>query len=189
MDTLKSAGPFTVFAPTDDAFAKLPKGTVEDLLKPENKAKLAGILTYHVVAGKVMSGDVVKLKEAATVNGAKVTIDASAGVKVDGATVTTVNADLKTGGLLIAGALTRSGDATVGLSLPGACRIGYCSDWLLGVRCVTGCQNGWHVTPGGCRVVTPNLGVSRVSLVWLRGPHYCSMLSSIESWRFDCKIT
>jgi transforming growth factor-beta-induced protein len=97
VDTLKSAGPFTVFAPTDDAFAKLPKGTVEDLLKPENKAKLAGILTYHVVAGKVMSGDVVKLKEAATVNGAKVTIDASTGVKVDGATVTTADIECKNG--------------------------------------------------------------------------------------------
>ena len=97
VDTLKSAGPFTVFAPTDDAFAKLPKGTVEDLLKPENKAKLAGILTYHVVAGKVMSGDVVKLKEAATVNGAMVKIDASAGVKVDGATVTTADIECKNG--------------------------------------------------------------------------------------------
>ena len=97
MDTLKSAGPFTVFAPTDDAFAKLPKGTVEDLLKPENKAKLAGILTYHVVAGKVMSGDVVKLKEAATVNGAMVKIDASAGVKINDATVTTADIECKNG--------------------------------------------------------------------------------------------
>ncbi len=67
IDTLKGKGPFTVFAPTDDAFAKLPAGTVEDLLKPENKAKLTAILTYHVVAGKVMAGDVVKLKHAATV--------------------------------------------------------------------------------------------------------------------------
>ena len=97
VDTLKSAGPFTVFAPTDDAFAKLPKGTVEDLLKPENKAKLAGILTYHVVAGKVMSGDVVKLKEAATVNGAMVKIDASAGVKINDATVTTADIECKNG--------------------------------------------------------------------------------------------
>ena len=69
VETLKGKGPFTVFAPTDEAFAKLPKGTVEDLLKPENKKKLAGILTYHVVAGKVMAADVVKLTEATTVQG------------------------------------------------------------------------------------------------------------------------
>src|SRR5512144_3212790 len=67
--TLKGDGPFTVFAPTDAAFAKLPAGTVENLLKPENKAQLTAILTYHVVAGKVMAADVVKLKEAKTVNG------------------------------------------------------------------------------------------------------------------------
>ena len=75
IDTLKGKGPFTVFAPTDDAFAKLPKGTVEDLLKPENKAKLTAILTYHVVAGKVMAADVLKLKSAKTVNGKSVQID------------------------------------------------------------------------------------------------------------------
>jgi uncharacterized surface protein with fasciclin (FAS1) repeats len=69
VDTVKGAGPFTVFAPTDAAFAKLPAGTVENLLKPENKAQLAAILTYHVVPGKVMAADVVKLKEAKTVNG------------------------------------------------------------------------------------------------------------------------
>ena len=97
VDTLKGDGPFTVFAPTDDAFAKLPKGTVDDLLKPENKDKLAGILTYHVVAGKVMSGDVVKLTEAETVNGQKVKIDASEGVKVDDATVTTADVECKNG--------------------------------------------------------------------------------------------
>ncbi len=74
VETLKGAGPFTVFAPTDEAFAKLPKGTVEDLLKPENKAKLTSILTYHVVAGKVMAADVVKLKEAKTVKGDMVKI-------------------------------------------------------------------------------------------------------------------
>lgn len=68
VETLQGAGPFTVFAPTDEAFAKLPKGTVENLLKPENKAKLAGILTYHVVAGKVMAADV-KTMKAKTVNG------------------------------------------------------------------------------------------------------------------------
>ena len=65
----QGTGPFTVFAPTDEAFAKLPKGTVEDLLKPENKAKLTAILTYHVVAGKVMATDVVKVKSAKTVQG------------------------------------------------------------------------------------------------------------------------
>ena len=74
VDTLKGAGPFTVFAPTDAAFAKLPAGTVENLLKPENKDQLTAILTYHVVAGKVMAADVVKLSEAKTVNGAPVKI-------------------------------------------------------------------------------------------------------------------
>ena len=69
VETLKGAGPFTVFAPTDAAFAKLPAGTVENLLKPENKAQLAAILTYHVVPGKVMAADVVNIKEAKTVNG------------------------------------------------------------------------------------------------------------------------
>src|SRR5512135_417163 len=69
VDTLKGPGPFTVFAPTDDAFAKLPAGTVENLLKPENKDQLTAILTYHVVPGRVMGAEVVKLKEAKTVNG------------------------------------------------------------------------------------------------------------------------
>lgn len=89
VDTLKGPGPFTVFAPTDEAFAKLPKGTVEDLLKPENKKKLTDILTYHVVAGKVTAADVVKLKEAKTVQGkaAKITV-ADGKVKVDAANVT-----------------------------------------------------------------------------------------------------
>ena len=89
VDTLKGAGPFTVFAPTDEAFAKLPAGTVEDLLKPENKEKLVGILTYHVVAGDVMAKDVVKLNEAKTVNGKMVKIMVQGGkVMVDGADVT-----------------------------------------------------------------------------------------------------
>ena len=88
VETLKGKGPFTVFAPTDEAFAKLPKGTVEDLLKPENKKKLAGILTYHVVAGKVMAADVVKLTEATTVQGSEVSIKVSDGkVTVDAANV------------------------------------------------------------------------------------------------------
>ena len=85
VDTLKGAGPFTVFAPTDEAFAKLPAGTLEGLLK--DKAKLTAILTYHVVSGKVMAADVVKLKSAKTVQGGSVTIDATKGVKVDGANV------------------------------------------------------------------------------------------------------
>ena len=69
VDTLKGPGPFTVFAPTDEAFAKLPPGTLESLLKPENKAKLQSILTYHVVPGKVMAQDVMKLHSAKTVEG------------------------------------------------------------------------------------------------------------------------
>ena len=88
IETLKSKGPFTVFAPTDEAFGKLPKGTVEDLLKPENKAKLVKILTYHVVAGKVMAADVVKLAKAKTVEGSEVKITVTEGkVKVDNANV------------------------------------------------------------------------------------------------------
>jgi uncharacterized surface protein with fasciclin (FAS1) repeats len=90
IDTLKGAGPFTVFAPTDEAFAKLPAGTLEALLK--DKAKLTAILTYHVVPGKVMAADVVKLKAAKTVQGQSVTIDATKGVKIDGANV--VKADI-----------------------------------------------------------------------------------------------
>jgi uncharacterized surface protein with fasciclin (FAS1) repeats len=88
VDTLRGEGPFTVFAPTDDAFAKLPAGTLESLLKPENKAKLAAILTYHVVPGKLSAKDVVKLSEAKTVQGASATIKVKGGkVTVDGANV------------------------------------------------------------------------------------------------------
>ncbi len=88
VDTLKGEGPFTVFAPTDEAFAKLPKETLADLLKPENKAKLTAILTYHVVAGNVKAADVVKLKSAKTVNGKEVKISVDGGkVKVDDANV------------------------------------------------------------------------------------------------------
>ena len=74
IQTLKGKGPFTVFAPTDEAFAKLPAATLADLLKPENKAKLQAILTYHVVPGKVMASEVTKLKSAKTVNGQSVKI-------------------------------------------------------------------------------------------------------------------
>ena len=95
VDTLKSAGPFTVFAPTDEAFAKLPKGTVEDLLKPENKAKLTSILTYHVVPGKIMSKDIAgKALKAKSVQGAEISVDATKGVMVDTAKV--VTADIET---------------------------------------------------------------------------------------------
>lgn len=90
VETLKGPGPFTVFAPTDDAFAKLPKGTVEDLLKPENKAKLVGVLTYHVVPSKVMAADIAgKTMKAKSVQGSELSIDATKGVKIDGATVIT----------------------------------------------------------------------------------------------------
>jgi uncharacterized surface protein with fasciclin (FAS1) repeats len=86
--TLKSEGPFTVFAPTDAAFAKLPPGTVQNLLKPENKSKLQDILTYHVVAGKVMAEDVIKIKSAKTVNGQSLSINLDGGkVMVDTANV------------------------------------------------------------------------------------------------------
>jgi uncharacterized surface protein with fasciclin (FAS1) repeats len=86
--TLKGAGPFTVFAPTDEAFAKLPAGTLEGLLKPENKAKLQAILTYHVVPGKVMAADVVNISTAKTVNGQSLAVTARNGtVMVDNAKV------------------------------------------------------------------------------------------------------
>ena len=82
VDTLKGPGPFTVFAPTDEAFEKLPKGTVESLLKPENKDKLKAVLLIHVVPGSVEAADVVKLKEAKTAGGATVKISTDDGVKV-----------------------------------------------------------------------------------------------------------
>jgi len=87
VDTLKGAGPFTVFAPTDDAFAKLPDGTVADLVKPENKAKLAAILTLHVVSGKVMAADITGPMTPASVNGEALHIDTANGVTVNGAKV------------------------------------------------------------------------------------------------------
>ncbi len=88
VETLQGKGPFTVFAPTDEAFAKLPKGTVEELLKPENKEKLTAVLTYHVVPGTVMAKDVVGLKTAKTVNGQELTVATKDGkVMIDGATV------------------------------------------------------------------------------------------------------
>jgi transforming growth factor-beta-induced protein len=95
VETLKGAGPFTVFAPTDEAFAKLPEGTVESLLKPENKEKLVAVLTYHVVPGKVMAADVVKLTEAPTVQGSKAKVKVVDGtVMIDAAKV--VKTDIET---------------------------------------------------------------------------------------------
>lgn len=95
VETLKGPGPFTVFAPTDAAFAALPAGTVEDLLKPENRDTLVAVLTYHVVPGKVMSADLAgKELEATTVQGSTVEIDARDGVSVDAAKV--VAADIET---------------------------------------------------------------------------------------------
>lgn len=96
VDTLKGEGPFTVFAPTDDAFAKLPAGALDRLLEPANKEQLQSILTYHVVAGQVMSADLLgKTTDAATVNGQSVSIDALDGVKVNNAKV--VSADIEAG--------------------------------------------------------------------------------------------
>jgi uncharacterized surface protein with fasciclin (FAS1) repeats len=104
VDTLKGPGPFTVFAPTDAAFAKLPAGTVDTLLKPENKAKLTAILTYHVVPGKVMAADVVKLSEAKTVEGAMVTVKVNGGkVMINNATVTTADVEASNGVIHVIG--------------------------------------------------------------------------------------
>ncbi len=92
VDTLKGAGPFTVFAPSDDAFAKLPDGTVADLVKPENKAKLAAILTLHVMSGKVAAADVAGQKlTPASVNGELLHVDGTDGVTVNGAKVVTAD--------------------------------------------------------------------------------------------------
>lgn len=97
VDTLKGEGPFTVFAPTDAAFAALPAGTVENLLKPENKDMLTAILTYHVVPGKVMSTDLSEGLKAATVNGKEVTITLEGGAKVNGAVISTADIEASNG--------------------------------------------------------------------------------------------
>ncbi|GAL28522.1 secreted and surface protein containing fasciclin-like repeats [Vibrio variabilis] len=98
VDTLKGEGPFTVFAPTDEAFAKLPEGTVESLLQPENKDKLVAILTYHVVPGKVMAADVMGLDKAKTVQGQEIMITKKDGmVMVDNATVVATDVKAKNG--------------------------------------------------------------------------------------------
>ncbi len=97
VETLKGEGPFTVFAPTDAAFAELPEGTVEDLLKPENKDQLTSILTYHVVPGKVMSTDLSDGMAAATVEGSEVTIGTEGGVTVNDASVVTADIEASNG--------------------------------------------------------------------------------------------
>lgn len=98
VDTLKGEGPFTVFAPTDEAFAALPEGTLETLLKPENKDQLTAILTYHVVSGKVMAADVVKVTSAKTVQGDEVTVKVEGDkVMIDGANVTTTDIECSNG--------------------------------------------------------------------------------------------
>ncbi len=98
VDTLKGDGPFTVFAPTDEAFAALPPGTVENLLKPENKDQLIAVLTYHVVPGKVTAAQASKLTEAETVNGQDIRISQSYGkVKIDQATVIAADIEASNG--------------------------------------------------------------------------------------------
>lgn len=98
VDVLKSDGPFTVFAPTNEAFAKLPAGTVENLLKPENKDKLVAVLTYHVVAGKVMSGDLTNGMKAKTVQGSEITVTLKDGkAMINNATVTAADIEADNG--------------------------------------------------------------------------------------------
>ncbi|MDA0873479.1 MAG: fasciclin domain-containing protein [Bacteroidetes bacterium] len=98
VDVLKGEGPFTVFAPTDEAFAALPEGTVENLLKPENLDQLVAVLTYHVVPGKVMAADVVNLTEATTVQGSTIEINVKEGmVMIDGAHVVTADVPASNG--------------------------------------------------------------------------------------------
>jgi transforming growth factor-beta-induced protein len=114
VDTLKGDGPFTVFAPTDEAFKKLPEGTVAELLKPENKAALAGILTYHVVPGSVMAEQVVKLTGATTVNGQRVDIKAGDnGVMVDGAKVLTTDIKCDNGVIHVIDSVILPADKTI----------------------------------------------------------------------------
>lgn len=97
VDTLKSDGPFTVFAPTDEAFAALPEGTVETLLMPENKDQLIAVLTYHVVPGKVMSTDLTDDMTAKTVQGSEIMIDLDNGVMINEASVTTADIETSNG--------------------------------------------------------------------------------------------
>ncbi|CAN5427732.1 fasciclin domain-containing protein [soil metagenome] len=96
-DTLSGNGPFTVFAPTNAAFAKLPAGTVEELVKPENKEKLAAILTYHVVGGKALSSGLADGQKVKTVNGQEITVSINGSVKIDQATVVTADLEASNG--------------------------------------------------------------------------------------------
>ena len=97
VETLSGPGPFTVFAPTDEAFANVPAETLQGLLKPEAKSQLVNVLTYHVVPGKVMASDVVKLTNAKTVQGQNVAISVNGGVKIDGANVVTTDIECDNG--------------------------------------------------------------------------------------------
>lgn len=121
IETLKGPGPFTVFAPTDEAFAKLPAGTVETLLKAENKGTLAGILTYHVVPGKVLAKQVVDLKGAVTVNGQRVDISVKEGtVMIDGAKVVTTDITCDNGVIHIIDSVILPSDKTIVQTADGA---------------------------------------------------------------------
>jgi transforming growth factor-beta-induced protein len=114
VDAVKGPGPFTVFAPTDEAFAKLPKGTVETLLKPENKAKLAAILTYHVVPGKVMAKDVVNVKGAKSLNGQRIDVKVNGGkVAVDNANVVKTDIVCSNGVIHVIDAVILPADANI----------------------------------------------------------------------------
>lgn len=114
VETLKSPGPFTVFAPTDEAFEKLPEGTIPTLLKPENRDKLTSILTYHVVPGSVMAADVVKLSGAKTVNGQRVNIQVADGtVMVDGAKVVTTDIKCDNGVIHVIDSVILPADKTI----------------------------------------------------------------------------
>ena len=95
--TLKGTGPFTVFAPTDEAYAKLPQATLSDLLKPENKEKLTSILTYHVVPGKITASQVANITKAVTVQGQSLTVDTKDGVKINGAKVIAADVEASNG--------------------------------------------------------------------------------------------
>ena len=98
VDTLRGPGPFTVFAPTDEAFAKLPEGTVANLLNPDNKDQLVAVLTYHVVAGRVSSGDIAdQVAMVKTVEGSKLLVDTKNGAKVDTANIVSADVDASNG--------------------------------------------------------------------------------------------
>ncbi|MCM2375248.1 fasciclin domain-containing protein [Rhodopirellula sp. ICT_H3.1] len=121
VDTLKGDGPLTVFAPTDDAFAKLPEGTVETLLKPENKSKLAAILAYHVVPGKVMASDVVSLTGAKTVQGQQVDVKVDGStVMIDGATVVKTDIECDNGVIHVIDSVILPSDKTIVETAVGA---------------------------------------------------------------------